>query len=210
MKRIFFGMGVFAVLSLSTTASADLIVVQDFDGGGPEWAFTLDPVAGTFGSSSDVFEPVSSLPSTSVGSGNFLGARDIENGDNPNGDFATASFATVDVSDLTDVEISFDYDVVGYDTGDSVEYEVFIDGVGSGSTALVTGGVGGISGSGTETIDIDDSAETISIVLTITQNGASDYAGFDNFEVNGIPEPASLALVTLGGLAMLDRGRRQA
>lgn len=48
------------------------------------------------------------------------------------------------------------------------------------------------------------------LVLTLTANLPFEAVAFDNIVINGVPEPASLALVGLGGLAMLGRRRNRA
>ncbi|MEM1011363.1 MAG: hypothetical protein AAGI46_03975 [Planctomycetota bacterium] len=199
-----------AALTTAGTASAATIAEEDFDGNST-LGFTYSPALGSFSSSTDIWDSVSSLATISVGSGNFLGARDIENGDNPNVDFATATTASFDLSLFEATSFSFDYDIDGFDAGDSVSYTVTIDGVESAPVFLVTGlnGVGGVFGDGNEAVAIPDAASSFSFELNVTQNGGSDYAGFDNFVLAGtvIPEPMAAGAAGLLGLVGLRRRR---
>ena len=195
------------LLTGAISVQAVTIVEQDFDTA-TSWTPTYSPDLDSFSATSDVWGLRTSLSSISVGSGQFLGAQDIENPDNPNNVFASVSFAPTNTSGFSDIGISFDYDVIGFDTGDDLIYEVIIDGVGQGQVILVDGGVGGISAGGTEIITIPDGSGEVGLVVTIDQNGASDFAGLDNFVLSGtIPEPSSAILGGLGLLALVRRRR---
>lgn len=175
------------------TTEPTVLAVEDFDGTTPVWVSTPDiayfnavngtdywgPSDGTTGGESDNID-------YNV-SGNFLYVQDLENSNGGTADFATLNFATVDVTGKTNVTISFDYDVVGFDGGDDVEYVVTIDGVAQSTVALITGvNGGGTSAENTEVINIPDGSTSVGFLIRIRQNGGSDYAGFDNFEVKGI------------------------
>ena len=139
-----------------------------------------------------------SLSTISVGSGLFLGARDVENPDNPNGTFVTADFAAVTLDPTLAHIISFDFDVIGFDAGDDVDYIVTIDGVPSPPVNLITGvNNGGTSDAGTEMFTVPAGATSVSLQLIVDQNGGSDYAGFDNFTVDEVPAmPVTLTAFT--------------
>jgi hypothetical protein len=165
------------------------IVSEDFEGGG-SWAYTPNPAAFTVGS--DVWDVVSN----SIGSINaqgpgtdFWGVQDLANGNGgtSTGVAGTLTFANQNVSTFNSLIITFDYQVVGFDTGDGITYELVLNGVGQGSTALFTGGVGGLSTAGwvTQTINVPGTPTTVGLIISVTQNGGSDYAGFDNFELEG-------------------------
>jgi len=175
----------------TSSGNTALALYQSFEGEvSDNWPYSPNPVEGTFTSSSDVWEVVSSLNSIaalpSEGS-QFFGGQDIENDDNPNLSFATLSFESVDVSSNINVQISFDYEVVGFDTDDIVEYS--IDG-GSTYADLVVG-ASNTNASGTEVINVSDATSTVDFIIKVAQNGGSDYCGFDNFSiVGGVPTVA--------------------
>ncbi len=181
-----------AILSLfSLPLSAQLTIVnENFEGAG-SWNYTPNPA--TFNVSGDVWAVVSgslgSISAPAPGS-SFWGVQDLENpnGGTTSGVAGTLTFANENVASFTSIIIRFDYNVEGFDTGDKVEYELVVNGVGQGITALFTGGVGGLSTAGwqTQTINVSGTPTTVGLIVYVTQNGGSDYAGFDNFELEGV------------------------
>ena len=167
---------------LANLAALAQVATQDFDAS-TSWAVTLNPPDGTFQSTADVWgvRDPASFSFVSVGSGNFLAARDVENPDNPNGTFVTGTFASQSVDPAASHVITFDYDIVGYDGGDRVSYEVVVDGVAGPSNNVFVGSTAVKDASGTETISVPAGASTIGLIITVVQNGGSDYAGLDNF-----------------------------
>lgn len=171
------------IYTLSTTTST--LAVQDFDAN-LSWNYTLTPTP--YNVSGDIWDVVSNIGAGSTNIDlvnlNYLGCRDL---DNPNGGGSFAhqiDFVNVNVSSLTNPRISFDYDVFEFDNGDDVTYEVFHDDVSQGVVTLING-AGNLTVEGTETIVIPPSVTNVRLSLMIAQNGADDYAGFDNFRVFG-------------------------
>ncbi|CAG5079237.1 proprotein convertase P-domain-containing protein [Parvicella tangerina] len=153
-------------------ASGGTLFAQDFDSG-TTWGYS------TAEEGDEAFWGITnSLANVNYASitGNFWGLNDINDND-------IITFNSVNVSGVANVGISFDYDVFEFDSGDDVFYEVFIDGVGQGSVQLINGS-SNYSEEGNVDIPIG-TATTVSLTLSITQNGGSDYAGFDNFTVYG-------------------------
>ena len=80
------------------------------------------------------------------------------------------------------MEDDFDYEIDGFEAADAVRYEVFYDDVSFGTTYILNTTTAG-SPSGTEIINVPGGGTNVRITLGIKQNGADDYAGFDNFRV---------------------------
>ncbi|GEQ87165.1 hypothetical protein ULMS_26730 [Patiriisocius marinistellae] len=174
------------------TQTPAILAVEDFDGTAPVWMTTTDVPFFTNASGDDFWGPSDGTTGGSAANidynvvGNFFYVQDLNS---PSGttQFATLDFADVDVTGRTSVTITFDYDVVGFDGGDDVEYIVTIDGVDQPTVLLIDGvDGGGITAENTESISIPDGTTTVSFLIRVKQNGGNDYAGFDNFEVKGI------------------------
>ncbi|MEP0264332.1 hypothetical protein [Dokdonia sp.] len=157
-----------------------VLAAQDFDTT-TSWNFTLTPTAYNDPITIDVWDVVNTLDDITGFTGNFLGCQDLDN-PTASGDH-TIAFDNIDVSTATAPKVSFDYDIFEYDTGDSVFYELFYDDVSQGTFPILTGIVGGISLSGTTTLNIPNTVTNVRISIIINQNGNTDTAGFDNFRV---------------------------
>lgn len=224
-----FIMTLIAVLALTAAANAADIARQDFDSN-TSWGYTSDsaffnnvsstpssPGSDTYpatdGWDADGFfgeiDIADASPLDYAGlSGTILGVNDLDDeGESwaPD-DNATLTFATVDVSNYENVVISFDYDIVGLDSGDEVSYEIFENGVGLGSSTLTADGEGTLIYNATAGIN------DVAMTITFVQNGAGDYIGVDDFAVTGdvIPEPATMALLGIGSAFVAVRRRRNA
>lgn len=189
------------LLLASSTLHADLIAVQDFDGGSPNWSFTSDPV-GPFSHPVKFWQTVGSIGD--VGNllfmeDDFWGIRDLENDENPSG-IGTLSFAAVDISNATDVTFSFDYSVFEWDNGDDIFYELSFDNVAQGENQVVNGTTD-LTTSGTAQLPIPDSVDSLAVTIRVIHDGGSDWGGVDSFELNGtvvaVPEPSAFLF---GGL----------
>ena len=160
------------------------IAIQDFDTGNT-WSFSSD--VAFFDNGSDGFFGITSSLGT-LGTGltdNFLGVRDLDDeGDNGTGGDATITFSAVNVSAYSSISVSFNYDVDGFDTGDNVQYQILINGVGQGIVNIVSSGSPS-STDGTINEAIPDGTTTVGLQLILNQNGGSDYAGFDEFQITG-------------------------
>lgn len=197
----FFSLFLVVCIGSYSRAHAVLIAGQDFDGGTPTWSFTPDPAAGSFTNSEDVWDIVSSVGTSGNAitmTGNFWGARDVENGDNPRGGDGLLTFSNVNLDGFTNAVLTFDYSAFEYDNGDDIFYTVFFDNVAQPLENLVNG-ASNLSASGTVTELIPDTVTTVSLVVEIDQNGGGDWAGVDNFAINAvaIPEPSAFLF---GGL----------
>ena len=171
------------------------IARQSFESANSDnWGFTPSPAAGSFSASDDVWEVVSSLGTLSdvpSDGANFFGAQDIENPDNLGGT-ATLTFDAISLTGFVNVSVAFDYEVDGFDNGDDITYEVFVNGVGQGSVLLVDGS-SDLNANGTETINIADGTDNVSLTVTVAQNGADDFGGLDNFRITGSASTVEIA-----------------
>jgi|GEM_PF-828293 len=165
-----------------------VIAVQDFDRTQPEWLY--DTSVPPFGSGWDTnfFGEINSADATPLASGSFVnnifGENDLNS---PNGttDFASLDFVPVDITGYTDVELSFDWEVSGYNvSGDRIEYEVFFDGVSQGRVLLYEGGVT-TPDLNTETIPVDPGTNEVSFQYFIQNDGQDGYSGLDNVKLTG-------------------------
>jgi hypothetical protein len=182
------------------------IAQQDFEGTTPEWSFSSDVTFfdnnsdGFFGIHDENGNATDGNPNdTGDGnagdvaainyneiSGDFLFVNDLDDEGNGTTGDATISFSSVSVAGYTSTELSFDYDVVGFDNGDDVFYEIFVDGNSQGLVHLSNGGTATSTIEGTMIFSVPNGSLTVSLTLIINQNGDADQAGFDNFRVCGI------------------------
>ena len=132
----------------------------------------------------------------------FWGMQDL---DNPNGggNFAhTLVFSNVNVSGYSNVELSFMYNVYEFDNGDDLEYEVFFDDVGQGTVLLFEGSSNkSTTGWEEEIISVPQGTITVSLILSATQNGSSDYAGYDNIRLTSPPPSYAISKSAPGNVA---------
>jgi hypothetical protein len=194
MKRC---LGVLFVVEalIAASAVAGTVAVQDFDGGTPTWNYGSDVTPFDNGWGSDGYFGTIDLASASPlswsgFSGTIFGENDLsDEGDNGTNGFATLSFSNVNISAVSGVQVSFEYQVDGYSAGDDVKYEVFHDGVGQGSVLLFDGGVSSDTGA-TVTVSIPDLVNEVGLTVSIKNNGASGFSGLDGFKVeDGVTPP---------------------
>ena len=172
-------------LSVAPTAAAQTTLFsQSFEGSG-NWSFTADPAAGTFTSSSDVFDPTmgsfGNLTTMPTEGATFWGIQDVENPDNVRGTDAVLDFASVSVSGQTSVRVRFDYEVDGYDNGDDMFYTLTVDGTPQTEVQFVDG-ASNLDQSGTIDVAIPDGSGSVALQVRVNQNGG-DFGGWDNFRV---------------------------
>ncbi|MEM9259396.1 MAG: hypothetical protein AAGA62_07095, partial [Bacteroidota bacterium] len=160
MKRYLFFL-FFALLSgVSTCVCAQTTVaLQSFEGNSTDtWTYVSTPNEYSEASGSDVWTDRTSIGSSSSGGvritsatdGNrFFGIRDIFNSGSGSDDPTPGvegnqiahelAFATVDISTLTSVSVTFDYNIFAFDESgdDELGYELFVDGTSLGRIDLV-------------------------------------------------------------------------
>ena len=113
---------------------------------------------------------------------NFLGVLDLDDeGVNGTSGFATITFNTINTSSaLSGATLSFDYEFFEFDTGDDAFYTVLIDGIAQTEVQLING-LSNLSLNGNVTVIIPPGSLSVGLRIRIRQDGAGDYAGFDNF-----------------------------
>jgi len=163
------------------------IAVQDFDGSTPEWTYTTS--IAPFGNPTDesYFNEiaVADEPELNVGTDNIFGVKNL---DSPNGTpgLASLDFATINITGFTNVRLSYNWEVSGFDDNDDIiQYEIFYDGVSQGLTDLFIGSSGNQDGSGFFLENIPDTAEEVSFQFFVQSNEETDYAGIDNVSLIG-------------------------
>ncbi len=163
--------------------------IEDFDSSTPAWPYTTS--IPFFIDNEDSFSPTdgsaqgaSNIDNNGNFSGNFLFVRDLanNNGGTAVSEAAILTFSNITIASTETAVVSFDYDVIGYDSGDDVDYILVVDGVDQPSVVLIDGiNGGGTSAFGKEFIQVPAGTTSVGLKLLIKQNGGSDYAGFDNF-----------------------------
>ncbi|MBY8964044.1 T9SS type A sorting domain-containing protein, partial [Flavobacterium sp. D11R37] len=199
------GTGAYTYSWTGTEMVATPFVFQGFEATG-SWNYTFTPAI--YNISNDVWaivENVGSIATASEGSF-FFGIRDL---DNPNGggNFDhTITFDPIDVSAQGDMRLSFDYYSVEFEAADVLGYVVELDnGTTWGPTVELNRNTGAWT---TVNIDIPASANFVRLRLIAKQDGASDFAGFDNVVLSTLsgPQTASISGLAAGtyGVTVTD------
>lgn len=176
--------------AISNPNNLTLIAFQSFENSANDnWLFTQNPTEGTLTSSSDIWtvrDNLSGLNTMPSDGSNFFAGQDLRNDDNPNETFGTLDLSSVDISGRSNVKIKFDFDVLGFEPGDFVEYQITVDEIPQ-SPEVFAGGSVSSTISGTETISIPNGSASVSIKIKVTQDGGADVCGFDNFQLIADP-----------------------
>ncbi|MFD0931613.1 T9SS type A sorting domain-containing protein [Psychroflexus salinarum] len=178
-----------SITSVPFDVGRPVIAIQDFDNNQPEWLYTTSIPAFDDGWGTDYFGVINSDDALPLSSGSFInnifGENDLNSSNGTSG-FASLNFVTVDVSGFTDVELSFDWEVVGYNVSeDEIEYQVFHDGILQPRVDLFTGSELTSDGSGNELIEIPNTVSEVSFRYYIKNDGAEGYSGLDNVKLTG-------------------------
>ncbi|NDJ00142.1 hypothetical protein GWA97_13745, partial [Flavobacterium sp. LaA7.5] len=172
------------------------VVSQGFEATG-SWNYTFSPAI--YNVSNDVWAIVNSVGSISSASEGdfFFGIRDLNN---PNGGGTmdhTITFEPIDVSAMGDLTLSFDYYSVEFEAADVIGYVVeFDNGATWGPTVELDRNTGVWT---TVNIPVPAAANFVRLRLLANQDGASDYAGFDNVMLTGAaPQTATMTGLSAG------------
>ncbi|MEM1099685.1 MAG: PEP-CTERM sorting domain-containing protein [Planctomycetota bacterium] len=220
---------------LASPVMAEVIAVEDFS---DDIGFTtsVPQISDSFG---DFFtrtdgSNIGTFYSVTGATGSWFAAMDTNAEPGFNIGFVTLDAITI--TDFTDITVSIDLaeDDDGtnedWDANSSVSLQASVDGgaffdllvveaQGGTNTAPAIDTTGDGLGDGTEitdtfatfTSDLGTTGDSLVIRVQIAELESGDEdISFDTIVVEGVPEPASLALVGLGGLAMFGRGRRRA
>ncbi|MCT4580702.1 MAG: T9SS type A sorting domain-containing protein [Flavobacteriales bacterium] len=185
-------------IGIGSFSAQTTIAIQSFEPSGDTWIpMTLSTPACT--NSGDVWDYSTSIGSISPNHlTQFWGIADL-NGNCGGTGFETITLPNVDVSLYTSVTFSFDYNVVGFDNGDDLKYELFYDNVSQGEVVVVNGTSNTSTGGWiTESVNIPNTVTNVSVILSAKQNGASDYGGLDNVILEGTSTctPATISSVS--------------
>ena len=168
------------------------IAIQDFDSPSPEWNYTNDIPFFDNGWGTDGYYGIIDILAASpidytYFSDNVLGENDLnDEGDNGTTSWATIMFDDVDVSSFTNVQVRFDWQVIGYaNNNDNAQYQLFYDGVGQGRVFIFDGdNTNPIQDDeGSMVLSIPDSVDEVALEIRIRDNGNNGYSAFDNFKV---------------------------
>lgn len=165
------GMGIFAYCSFETS--------------GDMWGYARSPVS--FNVVDAVWAATNSLSTlTPTHGARFWGMQDLDCPSNSNSSGnAYLTFNTVDISSATSVFISFDYEVIGWDTDDDLWYEIVTNGVSLGEVQIVDG-YSNKDQSGTVSVNIPDVVDSVVLKIHARQDGGTDYGMIDNVVIGGV------------------------
>jgi len=185
------------------TLTPVVIVVQDFDSTMPEWNY-INNVA-FFDNGTDGFygpNDIGSSPGVDNPDfmDNILYEVDLDDeGENGTAGFATITFQPINITAYEDVQLSFDYDIEGYNANDDdAKYEVFYDGVSQGEIFLLDGNGAAEDAEGKITVNIPNNVNEVNLSVSIRNNGGDGYSGFDNFQLAGIPNTTEIYVFQSG------------
>lgn len=187
---------------------------QTFDANGySNWNYTINPatyntqMSPIVSGSDDVWGIVQEF-TNNIDNPNpsdlFFGGQDLNN-PNGGGDFYhTITFDAIDVSDFTDMTLSFEYFSKGFDTTDDIKYEILLDNTtpfadNSSNDPFLVGGTdlnkNTLAWSSVFT-PIPDGTSFVRLRIKVYQNGASDYIGINNIQLMGTDTTLSIDSIT--------------
>ena len=181
---------------LIVTYAQTSIAAYSFEASGDNWGepiFSTPPCT----LDDDTWNTHSSLGSIVPSEGDFFwGIQDL-NGNCGSSGFEQIEFANVDVSQFRNVILSFEFQVLGYDNGDDMKYQLWLDDQPQPEVLFIDGG-NNLSTDGWSqiSINIPNNTSRLKLVLMVKQNG-SDMAGIDNIQLMGDPvTPCSDILIS--------------
>ncbi|WP_127845929.1 beta strand repeat-containing protein [Psychroflexus aestuariivivens] len=177
------------ITSQSFNIGTMFIAVQNFDNATPNWNYSknINFFDDSWGSAYFGIINISNASPLNFSEfdNNILGENDL---DSPNGtsNFAELEFENINISGYENVNLSLDWQAVGYNTGsDFLKYELIYDGENQGEVFVFDGGQTGENGSGTISVNVPNSVNQVGLRYIISSNGATGYSGLDNIELSG-------------------------
>lgn len=185
------------VFATAGTASAQLTLLPngDFENGGADWSYASGGGTGTFeatGGNPDGYAAMDAAGTWGV----VFSSEDSDGGPMP--------LSTIGLTAGETYTFQFDAISAG-GGGTAIKFESY-----TGDTEIGAANTGDLAfaataqwGTYTQSYTIDPAADGIKMVFVSTADGT----GYDNAGVLGIPEPASVALLGVGALALVRRRR---
>ncbi len=114
----------------------------------------------------------------------FWGIQDL-NGNCGSSGFETIEWPDIDISGFRNVVLSFDVQVLGYDNGDDMKYQVWFDSEAQPEVVFIDGANDLNTNGWMEIkISIPNNTKRVKLMISVKQNG-SDIAGIDNIRLQG-------------------------
>lgn len=175
----------FLLFYLIQTYSQTLITYkQGFENSGDNWPIenlSTPPCS----NGADTWNYHNSLDGITATEGNtFWGIQDL-NGDCGSSGFEYIELKIIDLSNLTNVLLSFEVQVKGFDNGDDMKYQLWFDGIGQEEVVFIEGQNDFSTDSWMlVSMSIPNKVNELKIRISVKQNG-SDTAGIDNILLKG-------------------------
>ncbi|MFY0675592.1 MAG: choice-of-anchor D domain-containing protein, partial [Bacteroidia bacterium] len=115
----------------------------------------------------------------------FWGTQDLRNSNGGRSFAHHLNFENVYVGNLSDAKVKFNYYSDGFDSSDSLYYEVFHDDVRQGKVFLEKNSDAWL----TVRFDIPNTVDSFRFTWSPYNDGSSDYSGFDGLEIRGTTGP---------------------
>ncbi len=169
---------------IQSVAQSTIVFKQGFELEGDNWAiqqFSTQPCT----INGDTWNYHNELGGILPSNGNrFWGIQDL-NGNCGSSGFEYFELSAIDISNLRDVLISFDYMVLGFDNGDDIKYTLWLDGQPQDEVVFIDG-QNDLSTDSWQSfqIQIPNQINEVKLRISVKQNG-SDIAALDNFILRG-------------------------
>jgi len=206
MLKYYYFIFCFSFFTYSFSQSV-IIAEQNFEEPNLEWNYSTNTTFfdngtdGFFGvhdgnNNSDLNDTGIAIKSNTISYQNivndFLFVNDLsDEGDNGTSAEAIISFENKNINAYQNVIISFDYEIIEFDSSDYIKYEIIEDGI---STEVVTLPKNNF---GTVHISINNNIQNLLFKLIIKQNGITNFAAIDNIKLQGTAiDPCSELMIT--------------